>query len=82
MVFHCTAVTPDDAPAVHVHESREAADPLTNEKIAPLAADLGLDMPEIADYPVHARRSWPEVSKSHGNTPNLSRRELHVSRHL
>ena len=54
VIFHWAAVTDDGIRAVDVYESREAADALAAEKIGPLAADLGLTPPEIAEYEVHA----------------------------
>jgi hypothetical protein len=54
VLFHWAAVTDAGVHAVDVYESREAADRLAAERIAPLAAELGLSMPEIAEYPVHA----------------------------
>ena len=54
VVFHWSAVTEDGVHAVDVYESRAAADALAGEKIGPLAAELGLDMPAIREYAVHA----------------------------
>jgi len=50
-------VTEDGVHAVDVYESREAADRLAAEKIGPLAAELGLPMPETSEYAVHATLS-------------------------
>lgn len=57
MVFHWAAKSDVGAHAVDVYESREAADRLANEKIGPLAGELGLPMPEITEYEVHATLS-------------------------
>lgn len=57
VVFHWAAVTDGGVHAVDVYESREAADRLAAEKIGPLVAELGLPMPEIAEYAVHATLS-------------------------
>ncbi len=57
VIFHWSAVTDEGVHAVDVYESREAADQLASEKIGPLAAELGLGMPEIQEYTVHATLS-------------------------
>jgi hypothetical protein len=57
VIFHWASVTPDGIHAVDVYESREAADGLAGEQIAPIAADLGLSLPEVVEYPVHATLS-------------------------
>jgi hypothetical protein len=57
VLYHWAAVTPDGVHAVDVYESREAADRLASEKIAPIAGELGLSIPEIAEYSVHATLS-------------------------
>jgi hypothetical protein len=40
--------------AVDVCESRAAADRLAQEKIGPLVQELGLPMPAISEFEVHA----------------------------
>jgi hypothetical protein len=54
VLYHWAAATPDGMHAVDVYESREKADALAQEKIGPLAQDLGLPMPTITEYEVHA----------------------------
>jgi hypothetical protein len=54
VLFHWAAVTDDGVHAVDVYDSRAAADDLANAKVGPLAAELGLSMPEIAEYEVRA----------------------------
>jgi hypothetical protein len=53
VMFHWAAVTDDGMRAVDVYESREAADRLVGESIGPIAADLGLPMPDISEFEVH-----------------------------
>jgi hypothetical protein len=52
VLFHWAGRTDDGIVAVDVYESREAADRLAHEKVGPVAAQLGLPMPEIEDQPV------------------------------
>ena len=54
VLFHWAAQTGDGMRAVDVYESREAADELAQSRIGPLVAELGLPMPEISEYDVHA----------------------------
>jgi hypothetical protein len=54
VLYHWAAATPDGMHAVDVYESREAADALAQAKIGPLVQTLGLPMPEITEYEVHA----------------------------
>jgi hypothetical protein len=53
VLFHWAATTDGGMRAVDVYESREAADRLAQDRIGPLTAELGLPMPEIAEYEVH-----------------------------
>ena len=53
VLFHWAAETDGGMRAVDVYESRESADALATESIAPLAQELGLTMPEISEYEVH-----------------------------
>lgn len=53
VVFHWAAKTDDGMLAVDVYESREAADRLA-EQIGPAAAELGMPLPNITEYEVHA----------------------------
>jgi hypothetical protein len=53
VVFHWAAVTDSGMRAVDVYESREAADNLVRESIGPIAADLGLPLPDITEFEVH-----------------------------
>ena len=53
VLFHWAAETGDGIRAVDVYDSREAADALASERIAPLAQELGLPPPEISEYEVH-----------------------------
>jgi len=54
VLFHWAASTPDGMRAVDVYESREAADRLVGERVGPAAAALGLPLPQITEYEVHA----------------------------
>jgi hypothetical protein len=54
VLFHWAAQTPHGMRAVDVYESREAADRLAQQLIAPLAQELGLPMPEITEFEVYA----------------------------
>ncbi len=54
VLFHWAAQTSDGMRAVDVYESREAADRLVNEKVGPAAAALGLPIPHISEFQVHA----------------------------
>jgi hypothetical protein len=54
VVYHWAAPTASGMRAVDVYESREAADRLAREQIGPLVAALGLPMPEISEFDVHA----------------------------
>jgi hypothetical protein len=54
VLYHWAGATPDGMHAVDVYESRQAADALTEEKIGPLVAEMGLPMPEVSEYEVHA----------------------------
>lgn len=53
VLFHWAAATDDGMRAVDVYETRDAADRLVQENIGPIAAGLGLPLPEIAEYEVH-----------------------------
>ncbi len=53
VLFHWAAVTEDGLRAVDVYESREAADDLVAGSIGPIAAELGLPLPEITELEVH-----------------------------
>lgn len=57
VVFHWAAVTDAGVHAVDVYDSRELADRLASEQIAPIVGELGLSMPEITEYAVHATLS-------------------------
>ena len=50
--FHWSAATEDGMRAVDVYETREAADILAGQ-IGPIAAELGLAMPDITEFEVH-----------------------------
>jgi hypothetical protein len=52
VLFHWAGETGDGMMAVDVYESRDAADQLAQERIGPIAADLGLPMPEIEEHAV------------------------------
>ena len=54
VLFHWAAATPDGMRAVDVYESPEAADRLAQERIGPAAHALGLPMPTISQFEVHA----------------------------
>jgi hypothetical protein len=53
VLFHWAAETPEGMRAVDVYESREAADRLVQEKIAPAAQALRLPLPVVTELPVH-----------------------------
>jgi len=53
VLFHWAAATDEGMRAVDVYESREAADRLVQEAIGPIAAELGLPLPDIAEFEVH-----------------------------
>jgi hypothetical protein len=53
VLFHWAAATDGGMRAVDVYESRDAADRLAQEQIAPLAQEMGLPMPDVAEYEVH-----------------------------
>ena len=52
VLFHWAAETDDGMVAVDVYDSREAADRLVQEKVGPIAAELGLPMPEVEEQSV------------------------------
>lgn len=54
VLFHWAAITERGVKAVDVYATREQADELAAGTIAPLVAELGLTMPEIREYEVHA----------------------------
>ncbi len=53
VLFHWAAPVDGGMRAVDVYESREAADALVQDQIAPVAQELGLSTPEITEYEVH-----------------------------
>lgn len=53
VLFHWVTSTQEGMRATDVYESREAADALVQEQIGPIAGELGLPLPEIAEYEVH-----------------------------
>jgi hypothetical protein len=53
VLYHWASVERDGVRAVDVYESRQAADALVEENIAPIARELGLGLPEITEYEVH-----------------------------
>lgn len=57
VLFHWAAQTETGMKAVDVYESRPAADHLVQEKIGPIAAELGLPAPEISEFDVLATLS-------------------------
>ena len=52
VLFHWAGETADGIVAVDVYDSRDAADRLAQEKVGPIAAELGLPMPEIEEQGV------------------------------
>ena len=52
-LFHWAAVTGEGILAVDVSGSREAADRLAQELLAPAVAELGLSMPTVTEHEVH-----------------------------
>lgn len=53
VLFHWASATDDGMRAVDVYESRDAADRLVQDHIGPIAASLGLPLPEITELEVH-----------------------------
>lgn len=53
VLFHWAAETPEGMRAVDVYESREAADRLIQERIAPIAQALKLPLPAVTELSVH-----------------------------
>jgi hypothetical protein len=54
VLYHWAAATSEGMQAVDVYQSREIADQLAQEKIGPLVQELGLSMPRISEFEVHA----------------------------
>ena len=54
VLFHWATPTEEGMRAVDVYASRDVADDLVQAHIGPLAADLGLPLPEISEYEVHS----------------------------
>lgn len=54
VLFHWAAETPDGMKVIDVYDSRDSADRLAQTKVGPAAQALGLPMPEISEYAVHA----------------------------
>jgi hypothetical protein len=54
VLFHWAARTDEGMRAVDVYENREQADRLVQELVGPAAAALGLPLPQITEYDVHA----------------------------
>ncbi len=53
VLFHWAASTDEGMRAVDVYDSVESADRLVQESVGPIAAELGLALPEITQYEVH-----------------------------
>jgi hypothetical protein len=53
VLFHWATVTDDGMRAVDVYESQEAADALINGSIGPIAAEMGLALPDVQQFEVH-----------------------------
>lgn len=53
VLFHWAAASGDGMRAVDVYESRADADRLVQETIGPIAAELGLPLPDITETEVH-----------------------------
>ena len=54
VLFHWATVTDDGVRAVDVYDSRDAADALVQEKVGPIAAELGLAPPDVREYEVRS----------------------------
>ena len=54
VLFHWAARTESGMKAVDVYQSREAADRLVQEQIGPIAAELGLPLPQVTEFEVYA----------------------------
>lgn len=52
VLFHWVTQTDDGMRATDVYESRQAADSLVQDHVAPIAAELGLPLPEITEFEV------------------------------
>ena len=63
VLFHWAAATDDGMRAVDVYESRADADRLVQEAIGPIAGELGLPLPEIAELEVHNYLRGPSESR-------------------
>lgn len=53
VLFHWSTTTDEGMRAIDVYESRAAADRLVQDSIGPIAASLGLPLPEVTEYEVH-----------------------------
>ena len=53
VLFHWAAETEGGMRAVDVYESHAAADRLVGEAIGPIAAELGLPLPDVSELEVH-----------------------------
>ena len=53
VLFHWSTRTDEGMRAVDVYESRAAADRLVQDSIGPIAASLGLPLPDVTEYEVH-----------------------------
>jgi hypothetical protein len=54
VLFNWAAQTPQGMRVVDVYKDRESADRLAQDKIGPLAQQMGLPMPEISEFEVHS----------------------------
>lgn len=54
VLFHWAAQTASGMRAVDVYQTREVADRLAQEKIGPIAGELGLPIPQVTEFEVHA----------------------------
>lgn len=54
VLYHWAAATDDGMRAVDVYESRAVADWLAQDQIGPVVQELGMPMPAISEYEVHA----------------------------
>ena len=53
VLFHWAAATDEGMRAVDVYENRDVAHALVQDAIGPIAAELGLPLPDITELEVH-----------------------------
>ena len=87
VLFHWAAQTQSGMQAVDVYQSREVADRLVQEKIGPIAGELGLPLPQVTEFEVYAtltpaersRRPRPEATRAGAPSGQRNTRALEVA---